>query len=117
MTTEAIRKIERREVWSHLPDEPPLTPEEEKAAGEALAKRMLELQKGLDSGEIPYTEASPGLSATERMEQAMVEQRKKNKATDQDKMLEELADSTIDKVTGKPYSPAALQRMKDYGGR
>src|SRR5258708_33434075 len=54
MTTEAIRKIERREVWGHLPDELALTPEQERAAGEASAKTAWVLQQKLDGAAGPY---------------------------------------------------------------
>src|SRR5258708_30130931 len=94
MTTEAIRKIERREVWGHLPDELALTPEQERAAGEASAKKAWELQQKLESVEVPYIAATPGLSMIENMEKGIEEETRKNKAIDTGTMLEELASPT-----------------------
>src|SRR5258708_4801108 len=42
MTTEAIRKIERRELWGHLPDEEVKPSAQEQVEREASAQRMVE---------------------------------------------------------------------------
>src|SRR5258708_25420012 len=111
MGLESIRRIERRETWAHLLEEPVLTAEQLKVAAEASEKNIIEYQRKIDSGEIPRAEIDPMLSPGQNIlrvtEEAITKERKKLNATNPDKVLEEI----------KKMSPEGQDRAKSYTGR
>ena len=113
MGVESVRRIQRRDTWAHLPLEPLVTPEQQREAGEALGRKMLELQKKVDAGEISPleidTEIPTGRSLVQAMADDVAKQREKDKLGD--RLIDEL------KSPGGPVSPEVAERAKSYGGK